>query len=130
MKLGFPGPPVLMGKKDFLINLPFVAKVEMNHPSYSFCKVYGFSSWTCEIKTNEILPGVPKLCSWLEFPSGMFPSQRAHSSLKGWRQLMLFVGLLLYWRACRARLKENDRVNFERCLCGALGIGLEAHNKD
>ncbi|KAM1361555.1 hypothetical protein ACFX13_027330 [Malus domestica] len=46
----------------------------------------------------------------------------------GWSQLRLPVGLLLYWRACRAklfgqglsgkalraRLKENDRVNFER----------------
>ncbi|KAM0984917.1 hypothetical protein ACFX14_012389 [Malus domestica] len=32
-------------------------------------------------------------------------------------------------KALRARLKEKDRVNFERCLCGALGIGLEAHNQ-
>ena len=29
----------------------------------------------------------------------------------------------------RARLKEKERVNFERCLCGALGVGLEAHNQ-
>ncbi|KAM2954146.1 hypothetical protein FF1_032466 [Malus domestica] len=32
-------------------------------------------------------------------------------------------------KARRARLKEKDRVNFERCLCGALGVGLEAHNQ-
>ncbi|KAM1264295.1 hypothetical protein ACFX2J_034120 [Malus domestica] len=32
--------------------------------------------------------------------------------------------------ACRARLEEKDIVNFDRCLCGALGVGLEAHNQD
>ncbi|KAM1297749.1 hypothetical protein ACFX2F_024654 [Malus domestica] len=32
-------------------------------------------------------------------------------------------------KACRARLKEKDRVNFEMCLCGALGLGLEASHK-
>ena len=32
-------------------------------------------------------------------------------------------------KARRARLKEKDKVNFERCLCGALGVGLEAHNQ-
>ncbi|KAM1625293.1 hypothetical protein ACFXTN_012433 [Malus domestica] len=29
-------------------------------------------------------------------------------------------------KACRASLKEKDRVNFEMCLCEALGVGLEA----
>ncbi|KAM0970902.1 hypothetical protein ACFX15_018317 [Malus domestica] len=52
MKLGFPGPPVLMEKKNFLIALSFVAKVEMNCPLYFFCKVYGFSSLTCKINTT------------------------------------------------------------------------------
>ncbi|KAM1305497.1 hypothetical protein ACFX2F_023028 [Malus domestica] len=33
-------------------------------------------------------------------------------------------------KACRAKLKEKDIVNFERCLRGALGVGLEAHNQD
>ncbi|KAM1597278.1 hypothetical protein ACFX1Z_032198 [Malus domestica] len=94
MKMGFPGPPVLMGKKDFLIDLPFVAKVEKNRPSYSFCKVYGFSFWTCKIKTHEVPPSMPKLCSWLEFPSGMSYSRRAHSSPRGRRRLMLSVGLV------------------------------------
>ncbi|KAM1159745.1 hypothetical protein ACFX19_033445 [Malus domestica] len=65
-------------------------------------------------------------CSWLEFPSRMSPSQRAHSSPRGWRQLMFFcrasaslAGLSgkAYW----AKLKENERVNFERCLREALG---------
>ncbi|XP_050156235.1 UDP-D-xylose:L-fucose alpha-1,3-D-xylosyltransferase MGP4-like [Malus sylvestris] len=64
-----------------------------------------------------------------EFPSGMFPSRRAHSFPRGWRRLMLSVGLLLHWWAYRAKLKENDRVNFERCLRGALGVGVEAHNQ-
>ncbi|KAM2122102.1 hypothetical protein ACFX1Q_019804 [Malus domestica] len=32
-------------------------------------------------------------------------------------------------KACLARLKEKDKVNFERCLCGALGVGLEASHK-
>ncbi|KAM1311183.1 hypothetical protein PS1_007672 [Malus domestica] len=78
----------------------------------------------------------------------MFPGRRAHSSPGGWRRLRAAVGLLLrFWalsgksrrarlfgqgssgKALRARLKEKDRVNFERCLCGALGIGLEAHNQ-
>ncbi|KAM1683746.1 hypothetical protein TB2_034411 [Malus domestica] len=57
------------------------------------------------------------------FRRGRFPGRRAHSSLGGWRRLRAAVGLR------RARLKEKDRVNFERCLCGALGVGLEAHNQ-
>ncbi|KAM1038132.1 hypothetical protein ACFX13_033590 [Malus domestica] len=83
-----------------------------------------------------------------EFPSGMFPGRRAHSSPEGWRRLRAAVGLLLHYRALsgksrrarlfeqgssgkarRARLKEKDSVKFERCLCGALGVGLEAHNQ-
>ncbi|KAM1008705.1 hypothetical protein ACFX2A_005214 [Malus domestica] len=74
----------------------------------------------------------------------MFPGRRAHSSPGGWRRLKAAVGLLLHCRALsgksrqaslmgktlRVRLKEKDRVNFERCLCGALGVGLEAHNQD
>ncbi|KAM2572892.1 hypothetical protein TB1_007455 [Malus domestica] len=56
----------------------------------------------------------------------MLPVRRSDSSPRGRRRLMLSVGLLLYWRACRASLKEKDRVNFERCLCEALGVGLEA----
>ncbi|KAM1805192.1 hypothetical protein ACFX12_030971 [Malus domestica] len=87
----------------------------------------------------------------LEFPSGTFPGRRAHSSPEGWRRLRAAVGLLLHCRAlsgkarrarligqdssgktCWARLEENDSVNFERCLRGALalGVGLEAHNQD
>ncbi|KAM1008712.1 hypothetical protein ACFX2A_005220 [Malus domestica] len=79
----------------------------------------------------------------------MFPGRRAHSSPGGWCRLRAAVGLLLHCRALsgksrraslirqdssgkarQARLKENDRVNFERCLCGALGVSLEAHNQD
>ncbi|KAM1443547.1 hypothetical protein ACFX2I_039814 [Malus domestica] len=57
-----------------------------------------------------------------------------NSSPGGWCRLRAAGGLLLHCRAlsgksCRARLKENDRVNFKRCLCGALGVGLEAHNQ-
>ncbi|KAM1852932.1 hypothetical protein ACFX14_008963 [Malus domestica] len=70
----------------------------------------------------------------------MFPGRRAHSSPGGWRRLRAAVWLLLHCRASlvwqdssgkarRARLKEKDRVNFEMCLCGALGVGLEAHNQ-
>ncbi|KAM1137120.1 hypothetical protein ACFX2B_034758 [Malus domestica] len=73
----------------------------------------------------------------------MFPGRRAHSSPGGWHRLRAAVGLLLHCRAFRAslvgqdssgksrraRLKEKDKVNFERCLCGALGVGLEAHNQ-
>ncbi|KAM1873406.1 hypothetical protein ACFX13_007243 [Malus domestica] len=78
----------------------------------------------------------------------MFPRRRAHSSPRGWRRLRAAVGLLLHCRtlsgksrraslvgqdssgkARRARLKEKNSVNFERCLCGALGVGLEAHNQ-
>ncbi|XP_050123684.1 uncharacterized protein LOC126601010 isoform X3 [Malus sylvestris] len=88
------------------------------------------------------------LQDWLEFPLGVFPGRRAHSSPGGWRWLRAAVGLLLrFWalsgksrrarlvgqgfsgKALRARMKEKDSVNFERCLCGALGIGLEAHNQ-
>ncbi|KAM1941139.1 hypothetical protein ACFX13_028759 [Malus domestica] len=70
----------------------------------------------------------------------MFPGRRAHSSPGGWRRLRAVVGLLfrfqalsgksrrarLSGKALRARLKEKDNVNFERCLCGALNVGLEA----
>ncbi|KAM0988540.1 hypothetical protein ACFX2A_012684 [Malus domestica] len=78
----------------------------------------------------------------------MFPGRRAHSSPGGWPRLRTAVGLLLHYRALsgksrrarlfgqgssgkarQARLKEKDSVNFERCLCGALGVGLEAHNQ-
>ncbi|KAM1754183.1 hypothetical protein ACFX12_006670 [Malus domestica] len=88
-------------------------------------------------------------CLRQEFPSGTFPGRRAHSSPGGWRRLRAAVGLLLHCRAlsgkarrarligqdssgtaCRARLEEKDNVNFERCLCGALGVGLEAHNQN
>ncbi|KAM1400251.1 hypothetical protein FF2_027122 [Malus domestica] len=48
---------------------------------------------------------------------------RASASLSG------FVGQVSSGKTLRARLKKNDRVNFERCLCGALGVGLEAHNQ-
>ncbi|KAM1315721.1 hypothetical protein ACFX2F_019453 [Malus domestica] len=68
MRLGFLGPPVLMGRKGFLIDLP----------SDSF--------WTCKIKKFEIPPSVPKLCSRQEFPSGMSPGRRAHNSPGGWRR--------------------------------------------
>ncbi|KAM2058610.1 hypothetical protein ACFX16_031170 [Malus domestica] len=85
----------------------------------------------------------------LEFPSGTFPGRRAHSSPEGWRRLRAAVGLLLHCRAllgkarrarligqdssgkaCWARLEEKDSVNFERCLCGALGVGLEASHQN
>ncbi|KAM2075016.1 hypothetical protein EV2_039052 [Malus domestica] len=68
--------------------------------------------------------------------------------LGDWRRLRAAVGLLLSCRALsgkscrarlvgqdssgkalRARLKEKDSVNFESCLCEALGVGLEAHNQ-
>ncbi|KAM1103760.1 hypothetical protein TB1_011674 [Malus domestica] len=56
-----------------------------------------------------IPPGVPKLCSWQEFPLGMFPGRRAHSSPGGWHRLRAAVGLLLrFWalsgKSRRARL--------------------------
>ncbi|KAM1518779.1 hypothetical protein ACFX1Z_021676 [Malus domestica] len=106
--MGFLGPPILMGKKDFLIALSLVANVEKNRSSYSFCKSYGlFFSWTYKIHTNAIPPGVPKLCSWREFPWGMLPGRRAHSSPRGWRRLMLSIGHLLYWRACQAKPVER-----------------------
>ena len=133
-----------MGRKGFLIDLPFVEDL----PSDSFCQVDGFSFWTCKIKKFMIPQGMPKLCSRQEFPSGMFPGRRAHSSPRGWRRLRAAVGLLLHCRALSgksrraslvgqdssgkarwARLKEKDSINFERCLCGALGVGLEAHNQ-
>ncbi|KAM1181751.1 hypothetical protein TB1_000310 [Malus domestica] len=41
-----------------------------------------------------------------------------------------FVGQGSSGTAYRARLEEKDNVNFERCLCGGLGVGLEAHNQD
>ncbi|KAM2986298.1 hypothetical protein FF2_006593 [Malus domestica] len=67
----------------------------------------------------------------------MFPGRRAHSSPGGWRRLRAAVGRCraslvgqdLSGKTLRARLKEKDNVNFERCLCGALGVGLEAHNQ-
>ncbi|KAM1580919.1 hypothetical protein ACFX10_028832 [Malus domestica] len=69
----------------------------------------------------------------------MFPVQRAHSSPRGLASvegccrasasLSSLVGQDSLGKARRARLKEKDRVNFERCLCGALGVGLEAHNQ-
>ncbi|KAM1281782.1 hypothetical protein ACFX2H_022214 [Malus domestica] len=138
MKLGFLGPLVLMGKKDLLIDLPFVGeKVERNPHSDSFYQFCGFSFWINKIKRCMVPPSVPKLCSCQEFPSGTFPGRRAHSSPRGWRRLRAAVGLLLHcWAlsgkarrarligqdssgtACRARLEEKDSVNFERCLVG------------
>ncbi|KAM1328880.1 hypothetical protein ACFX2F_013101 [Malus domestica] len=44
---------------------------------------------------------------------------RASASLLG------IVGQVSSGKTLRARLKEKDSVNFERCLCGALGVGLE-----
>ncbi|KAM1181702.1 hypothetical protein ACFX13_000284 [Malus domestica] len=48
---------------------------------------------------------------------------RASASLSG------VVGQVSSGKTRRARLKEKDCVNFKRCLCGDLGIGLEAHNQ-
>ncbi|KAM2964260.1 hypothetical protein FF2_022065 [Malus domestica] len=45
---------------------------------------------------------------------------RASASLSG------VVGQVSSGKTLRARLKEKDSVNFERCLCGALDVGLEA----
>ncbi|KAM1493281.1 hypothetical protein PS1_025446 [Malus domestica] len=45
---------------------------------------------------------------------------RASASLSG------FVGQVSSGKTRRARLKEKNIVNFEMCLCGALGVGLEA----
>ncbi|KAM2908638.1 hypothetical protein COP2_048126 [Malus domestica] len=73
----------------------------------------------------------------------MFPGQRAHSSPGGWRRLRALSGFCFVFGRCRAslvgqdssgktlraRLKKKDSVNFERCLYGALGVGLEAHNQ-
>ncbi|KAM2690964.1 hypothetical protein EV1_044064 [Malus domestica] len=105
MWLGFLGALVLMGRKGFLIDLPFVEDL----PSDSFCQVDGFSFLTCKIKKLRIPPGMPKLCSRQEFPSGMFPGRRAYSSPGGWRRLRAAVRLLLHCRvlsgkSCRARL--------------------------
>ncbi|KAM1356779.1 hypothetical protein ACFX2H_030670 [Malus domestica] len=66
-----------------------------------------------------------------------------------WRRLRVSVVLLLSSRArsgslCRADLgqarhtsgkarravlKEKDKVNLKGCLCGALDVGLKAHNQ-
>ncbi|KAM2151034.1 hypothetical protein ACFX1R_045537 [Malus domestica] len=48
-------------------------------------------------------------CSWQEFPLGMFPGRRAHSSPGGWGRLRAAVGVLLrFWalsgKSRRARL--------------------------
>ncbi|KAM1010955.1 hypothetical protein ACFX13_047108 [Malus domestica] len=102
MRLGFLGPLVLMGRKGFLIDLLFVEDL----PSDSFCQVDGFSFWTCKIKKFVIPPGVPKLCSRQEFPSGMFPGRRAHSSPGGWRRLRAAVGLLLHCRALSGKSRQ------------------------
>ncbi|KAM2257781.1 hypothetical protein ACFX1S_002934 [Malus domestica] len=69
----------------------------------------------------------------------MFPGRRAHSSPGGSVPvegccrasafLSGFVRQVSSGKTLQARLKENDSVNFERCLCGALGVGLEAHNQ-
>ncbi|KAM2081127.1 hypothetical protein ACFX1T_034809 [Malus domestica] len=40
-----------------------------------------------------------------------------------------FVGQVSSGKTLRVRLKEKDSVNFERCLCGALGVGLKARNQ-
>ncbi|KAM1818502.1 hypothetical protein ACFX15_000035 [Malus domestica] len=48
---------------------------------------------------------------------------RASASLSG------VVGQVSSGKTRRARLKEKDYVNFKRCLCGDLGVGLEAHNQ-
>ncbi|KAM2612730.1 hypothetical protein TB2_032669 [Malus domestica] len=122
MKLGFLRPLVLMGKKDLLIDLPFVVEKGERNPLLG------------KITKCIVPPGVPKLCLRQEFLSGTFPGRRAHSSPGGWRRLKAAVGLLLFCRASsgkafQARLKEKDRVNFERCLCGALSVGLEAYNQ-
>ncbi|KAM1281552.1 hypothetical protein FF1_022288 [Malus domestica] len=54
---------------------------------------------------------------------------RASASLSGKSRRASLVGQDSSGKARRARLKEKDSVNFERCLCGALGIGLEVHNQ-
>ncbi|KAM2170736.1 hypothetical protein ACFX1R_035902 [Malus domestica] len=96
MRLGFLGPLVLMGRKGFLIDLPFVEDLHSD------------SFWTCKIKKFVIPPGVPKLCSRQEFPSGMFPGRRAHSSPGGWHRLRAAVGLLLQ---CRALSGKSSRAS-------------------
>ncbi|KAM2179085.1 hypothetical protein ACFX1R_034105 [Malus domestica] len=119
-----------MGKKDFLIDLPFVAKVERNRHSYSFCKVYGFSTWTCKIKTNSNPTGCAKTMFVARISVGDVSQPTSTQLPERLATVDAFCQASALLRACRARLKKNDRVNIERCLCGALGIGPKAHNKD
>ncbi|KAM2954147.1 hypothetical protein FF1_032467 [Malus domestica] len=94
MRLGFLGPLVLMGKKDLLIDPLLVGKKGERNPLSG--KI-----------TKCIVPlGVPKLCSRQEFPSGMFPGRRAHSSPGGWRRLRAAVGLLLHCRALSGKSRR------------------------
>ncbi|KAM1505128.1 hypothetical protein PS2_001137 [Malus domestica] len=46
------------------------------------------------------------MCSRQEFPSGMFPGRRAHSSPGGWRRLRAAVGLLLHYRALSGKSRR------------------------
>ncbi|KAM2243112.1 hypothetical protein PS2_009894 [Malus domestica] len=48
------------------------------------------------------------MCSRQEFPSGMFPGRRAHSSLRGWRRLRLLSGFYFTVGLYRARLIGQD----------------------
>ncbi|KAM1492388.1 hypothetical protein ACFX10_024323 [Malus domestica] len=73
----------------------------------------GDVSWPTSTQLPERLKPVDAFC-------------RASASLAG-----LSGKALSSWsgKSCRAKLKKKDKVNFERCLCGALGVGLEAHNQ-
>ncbi|KAM2467998.1 hypothetical protein PS1_009742 [Malus domestica] len=82
------------------------------------------------VKALVLAPGIPvEDVSWptsTQLPWRLAPVEgccRTSASLSG------VVGQVSSGKTLRARLKEKDSVNFERGLCGALGVGLEAHNQ-
>ncbi|KAM2576517.1 hypothetical protein TB2_002281 [Malus domestica] len=64
-----------------------------------------------------------------QLPRRLAPVEGCYRALSGKARRARLVRQGLSGKTHQARLEEKDSVNFERCLCGALVVGLEAHNQ-
>ncbi|KAM1307468.1 hypothetical protein ACFX2H_009715 [Malus domestica] len=95
MQSGYLEPPIRMGKKDFLIVLPFGE----NLPLDSFYQAYGSSFWTCKIWKFRSHRACQNYVCGRNSRRGCFLANEHTAPLEVRRRLRAAVGLLL---SCRA----------------------------
>ncbi|KAM1754308.1 hypothetical protein COP1_006637 [Malus domestica] len=89
--MGFLGPPVLMGKKDCLIDLSLVAKLRRIAVRFLFTKCMAFLTWHARFTQKSDPTGRAKTMFVGEISRGeCFLSDEHTAPREVWRRLMLF----------------------------------------